>query len=438
MHKTNLQEQHLRTFFFAALKAVAPQYLIPAFMKMKGEKLIAGDEIIDLSVVRNIYLAGAGKAALQMGAAIETILNRSITEGLLVIRDEVPTNQVHSRIIKGGHPLPDQNSLLAATEITKLIRRAGKEDLVIFLISGGASALLTDLPGEISLEDLVDVFQLLSRSGASITELNTLRKHLSAIKGGQLIKHAPEARWLTLTISDVIHDDLQVIGSGPTVGDPTTFSDALEVLHRYQLHDKIPVAVREYLNRGVSGEIADTPKPGDALFKRSSIHLIGTNSLACRAAAAAATQYGYTVDYIPGHFNGHAESIAHEMVDRIRAVPAGEKTCLIAGGETSVVIRGKGKGGRNQQLALAAAIEMEGSSGISLLAAGTDGSDGPTDATGAIVSAQTIAATKERGMDAQAYLDSNDAYTLFKETGGLIFTGPTGTNVMDMIIAVKE
>jgi len=438
MHKTNLQEQHLRTFFFAALKAVAPQYLIPAFMKMKDEKLIAGDEIVDLSIVRNIYLAGAGKAALQMGIAVETILDRNITEGLLVIRDGVPTNQAHSRIIKGGHPLPDKNSLLAATEMTKLLRRAGKEDLVIFLLSGGASALLTDLPGAIGLEDLVDVFQLLSRVGASITELNTVRKHLSAIKGGQLIKHAPEARWLTMTISDVIHDDLQVIGSGPTVGDPTTFSDAFEVLHRYQLFDKIPVAVREYLNQGISGKIADTPKPGDALFKSSSIHIIGTNSLACRAAATAATQYGYTVDYIPGHFNGNAESIAHEMVDRIRAVPAGEKTCLIAGGETSVVIRGKGKGGRNQQLALAAAIELEGSSGISLLAAGTDGSDGPTDATGAIVSAQTIAIIKERGLDAQTYLDSNDAYTLFTETGGLVFTGPTGTNVMDMIIAVKE
>ncbi len=438
MHKTNLQEQHLRTFFFAALKAVAPQYLIPAFIKMKNEKLIAGDEIIDLSVVRNIYLAGAGKAALQMGAAVETILNSNITEGLLVVRDEVSTNQVHSRIIKGGHPLPDNNSLLAVTEMTKLLQRAGKEDLVIFLLSGGASALLTDLPGEFILEDLVAVFQLLSNSGASITELNTVRKHLSAIKGGQLIKHAPEARWLTLTISDVINDDLQVIGSGPTVGDPTTFSDALEVLHRYQLIDKIPVAIREYLNQGISRKIADTPKPGDALFKRSSIHLIGTNGLACAAAAAAATQYGYTVDYIAEHFNGHAESIAHEMVDRIRAVPAGEKTCMIAGGETSVVIRGKGKGGRNQQLALAAAIEMEDCSGISLLAAGTDGSDGPTDATGAIVSAQTIAVTKERGMDAKAYLDSNDAYTLFKETGGLVFTGPTGTNVMDIIIALKE
>ncbi len=438
MHKTNLQEQHLRTFFFAALKAVDPQYLIPAYMKMKDNKLIAGDEMIDLSVVRNIYLAGVGKAALQMGAAVETILNGNITQGLLVIRDEVPTNQVHSRIIKGGHPLPDQNSLLAATEMKKLLGTAGKEDLVIFLLSGGASALLTDLPGGIRLEDLVDVFQLLSRAGASITELNTVRKHLSAIKGGQLIKHAPDARWLTLAISDVMHDDLQVIGSGPTVGDPTTYSEAVEVLNRYQLYDKIPVVVREYLNQGINGKIADTPKPGDALFKHSSIHLIGTNSLACRAAAAAATENGYTVDYIPVHFNGHAESKAQEIVDRIKAVPVGQKTCLIAGGETSVVIRGKGKGGRNQQLALAAAIEMEGSSGISLLAAGTDGSDGPTDATGAIVSGQTIAAATERGMDAKAYLDSNDAYTLFKETGGLIFTGPTGTNVMDMIIAVKE
>jgi glycerate-2-kinase len=333
------------------------------------------------------------------------------------------------RAISAGHPLPDVNSVVAAEEITRLLEKINKEDLLIFLLSGGASSLMMDIPYNCTLEEVNAIIDQLLKSGATIKELNIVRKHLSELKGGQLVKKCSGATIINLIISDVIGNDLQSIGSGPTVGDDSTFKDAMDVLEKYDLVKSAPYAIITHLQKGAEGNIKENPKPGDSVFANTRNIVIADNKKALDAAREKAKALGYETHIVTESLTGIAEEAAEEWVSKAIA-QSRKNICLLAGGETTVHVMGNGKGGRNQQFALAAAIALKNSSDITLLAAGTDGSDGPTDAAGAIIDNKTY---REGAED---HLRNNDAYHFFEKYGGLVKTGPTHTNVMDVVVTL--
>jgi glycerate-2-kinase len=372
-----------------------------------------------------------------MASLTENILKHYITDGVIAVKAGHSIPLKYIRAIEAGHPLPDNNSVIAANEIKALMQKATSKDLVIFLLSGGASSLMTDLPGGCSLNELNIVFDALLKSGATIEEMNCVRKHLSSIKGGQLAKLASGARIVSFIISDVIGDDISVIGSGPTVPDTSTFADAMNILQKSGLVKILPYCITERLNKGMEGIISETPKPGDPAFKNTSNYIIADNSIALEAAKKQAADLGYEAHIITRSLNGLAEEAAKDWINKARSYTQ-KKQCLIAGGETTVMIKGNGKGGRNQQFALTAAIAIKEDSHLSLLAAGTDGSDGPTDATGAIINCDTYMQARDMGIIAEDYLENNDAYHFFEKIGGLLKTGPTQTNVMDIVITLID
>jgi hydroxypyruvate reductase len=432
----NDMNKELAQIFNAAVQAVQPAQLIEKHLKLYDEKIQLGEEIMPVDTVRNFFVAGAGKATAAMSAEVEKILGHRIEDGAVAIKTGHNLRLKYVRQIEAGHPLPDNNSVVAANEIAALIKRAHRSDVIIFLLSGGASSLMTDLPYGCTLEEIHQVFDLLLKSGASIHEMNTVRKHLSEIKGGQLIRHTNGAIVVTFIISDVIGNDLSIIGSGPTVPDPSTFDDAYSILSQYGLLEKTPTSVLNHLEKGRTKIIADTPKPGDKLFDRTRTYIIGDNSIALWAAAEEAKRLGYEPEIITGSMHGDAEVAAKEWAAKAAAHDRDKKYCLIAGGETTVKVKGSGKGGRSQQFALTAAVALQNDRHLSLLAGGTDGTDGPTDAAGAIVDGGTIAEAKSKGLEAETYLSNNDAYTFFEKAGGLLKTGPTQTNVMDIVITL--
>jgi glycerate-2-kinase len=364
-----------------------------------------------------------------MAFEAEKILKHHIKEGVVATRDEFDFTLRHVRAILAGHPLPDTNSVVAAEEITKLLKKIRKDDLLIFLLSGGASSLMMDVPYDCTLDEVNTIFRQLLHSGATINELNTVRKHLSELKGGQLVKKCSGATIVTLIISDVMGNDLQSIGSGPTVGDETTFSDALNVLEKYGLLKTAPYAIVTHLQKGAEGNIRENPKPADHIFANTRNLIIADNKKALNAAVRKANALGYETHVVSESLSGLAEETAAEWVKEATA-SGRQKLCLLAGGETTVQVKGNGKGGRSQQFALAAAIALKNSSDITLLAAGTDGSDGPTDAAGAIIDEKTYRS------EAESYLRNNDAYTFFEKYGGLVKTGATHTNVMDLVVTL--
>jgi glycerate 2-kinase len=427
--ETAPKKDHALQIFIAAIDAVHPSNIIPTLISFKNERLQVGEEIFATSPFENIYVAGAGKAAAAMAFEVEKILKHNITEGVIAVRDGFDFTLKYVRAISAGHPLPNNNSVIAAEEMTKMLKKLRKSDLLIFLLSGGASSLMMDVPFDCSLEDVNKVIDQLLKSGATINELNVVRKHLSELKGGQLVKKCSGATVITLIISDVVGNDLQVIGSGPTVGDDSTFRDALDVLEKYNLLKTAPFAIISHLQKGVEGNIHENPKPGHGIFANTRNVIIADNKKALDAAARKATELGYEVHVVNEPLWGLAEEVAAEWVDRSLQLQ-GKKICMLAGGETTVQVKGHGKGGRNQQFALAAAIALKNSSDITLLAAGTDGSDGPTDAAGAIIDNKTYCA------EAEEYLRNNDAYRFFKKYGGLVKTGATHTNVMDVVITL--
>ncbi len=341
-------------------------------------------------------------------------------------------------VIEAAHPVPDENGLKGTQYILDILSQTTDTDLILVLLSGGGSALLTDVPPGCTLADMQSCFEMLLQSGAAIEEMNIVRKHLSLVKGGQLARAAAPARVFTLVLSDVIGNKLDVIASGPTVADPTTFADAWDTILKYNLSEKIPASVVQYLQNGKSGLIADTPKPNDAVFQRVSTVVVGSNRLALESARKKATELGYTTEILTDRLTGEARDVAAYLIEQAKKIAADtQKTkpyCVLAGGETTVTIAGTGLGGRNQELALAAAIELKNFPGITLLAAGTDGTDGPTDAAGAVVDAQTFFQSRVLGIDATYYLTNNDSYHFFDYAGGHLLTGATQTNVMDMVV----
>jgi len=423
-----------------ALAAVDPETAVAKTLHVEGDRLWGGDFSWRRGRRGRMILLGAGKAAGPMARAAEALLAEFDMEGLLVTKYGHSVPLERTELIEAGHPLPDQNGLRGGRKLLALAEAAGPDDLVLCLISGGGSALLPAPVAGVTLQDKLQATDLLLRAGADIHELNTLRKHLSRIKGGGLARAAEPASLLTLAISDVIGDRPDVIASGPTVPDPSSFADALAVVSRYGLAAALPANVMAYLQRGLAEPALETWKPAEPTLPSGYLVVAGIDQAAA-AARAAAAELGYRSEILTTSLCGEARDAAARLVEearrRQRQMSPGEgPLCLVAGGETTVTVTGNGVGGRNQEFALAAALELEGGSGITLLAAGTDGTDGPTDAAGAIADGETALRGRRLGIDAGRYLNNNDSYHFFDRLDDLIKTGPTRTNVMDLTLVL--
>ncbi len=422
----------------AALKAVDPANAVRHAVSREGNALMIGDTTFDLSAISRVFVVGAGKASAPMAQVLETVLEDRIVAGWVNVRYgyAVPTEKIY--IHEAGHPIPDESGVKGAKEILRILSDTKEDDLVIALISGGGSALLTFPAERISLKDLQLVNQLLLASGATINEINAVRKHLSRVKGGQLARAAHPASLVTLILSDVVGNPLDVIASGPTVPDTTTFADAWDVLERYDLVEKAPHAVVERIRGGMEGDVPETPKPGDEVFGRTRNVIVADNSVAARAAADEAAALGFHPLILTTFLEGEAREVGRVVAalakeEAMHGRPASLPACLILGGETTVTLRGTGKGGRNQELALAAALAIRGLDAIAIASLGTDGSDGPTDAAGGLVDGSTVARGEKHGLSAEEYLQNNDSYHFLAAVGDLLKTGPTRTNVNDLV-----
>lgn len=438
----------------AALAAADPRLAIRRALQRHGDRLVVLGREYDLTRIEHVFVVGFGKAGASMAQAVEEIVGERIARGWVNVKygHLVPPKSAGSvsphtseriHVHEAGHPLPDANTQLGTSKILELLESAEDNDLIICLISGGGSALL-ELPVEgVSLDDLRTLTDALLRSGATINEMNALRKHLSQVKGGQLARHT-RARIISLILSDVIGSSLDAIASGPTVPDTTTFGNALGVVEARGIRAQLPASILTHLERGARGEIPDTPKPLDAsLFTRVQNVLVADNAIACQAALQAAQERGLNALLLSTYIQGEAREVARVLVAVAREItasgrPLSRPACIVAGGETTVTVRGNGKGGRNQELALAAAIEMGGTNtvGVLVLSAGTDGTDGPTDAAGALADTTTLPRAAQLGLDPRAALANNDAYPFFAALDDLIITGPTNTNVNDIMLVL--
>jgi len=410
--------------FRAALRAADPHDAVIRYLERR-----------DYSRFRHVYVIGAGKAGASMAHAAERALGSVVTAGLVNVKYSHVAKLRRIELNECGHPVPDERGVAGAEFIAAIASAAGAGDLVLCLISGGASALLPLPAPPVTLAEKQEVTRLLLASGADIHEINAVRKHLSAIKGGQLARLAWPAKVEALLVSDVIGGNLDVIGSGPAAPDPSTFLEAAGVLDRYGIRGKVPAAVRTRIEQGVAGSIDETPKPGDKLFARVRNTVVGGNRLALDAAARHARQLGFRTLVLSSSIAGETREIARMHAAIAREVaesgrPLKPPACIITGGETTVTLRGDGLGGRNQEFVLAAALDIAGLDNVVVFSAGTDGTDGPTDAAGAIADGNTLG----RKPDARRYLDSNDSYHYFESLGDLVITGPTNTNVADVRI----
>jgi len=396
---------------------------------------------------QKLYLVSFGKAAFPMAKALTDAVGGILSRGVLITKDgHVPEAGLSEKMAvhEAAHPVPDIRGVLATEKIMALLKEADRETLVVCLISGGGSALLVAPHAGIDLREKQDVTQLLLKAGADIGEINTVRKHLSRIKGGRLAELAYPARVVSLILSDVIGDPLDVIASGPTAPDETTFQDALAVLDRYHLKDRLPAKVIAILTRGALGEIPETPKANNPIFDKVENIVIGSNKEALQVAAREARLRGYSAVILSSGLKGEAREagrwLAGQAIEAHRASgqTVQRKICLIAGGETTVTVTGKGLGGRNTELALAFAREIKDMEGITLLSAGTDGTDGPTNAAGAIVDGGTLSRGEASGLDVEACMADNDSYHFLEKTHDLLITGPTRTNVMDLQIILID
>ncbi len=423
----------------ASLAAVEPAAAVRAHFWRSNSLLHVADRVYDLDTYRHVYVVGGGKAAAPMAQAVEAALGVRIDAGLVCVKYgyTAPTQRI--QIEQAGHPIPDERAVRATEKIVGLLEAAGPTDLVICLLSGGGSSLLVaPVPG-VSLADKRRLTNELLRSGATINEINAVRKHLSRIKGGGLARLASTATVISLIVSDVLGDPLDVIASGPTVPDPTTFADAWEILQRYDLIDDLPPAISERLQEGLAGRAPETPKPGDPVFERTQNVVVASNAQAVRAAVDYARQKGLNPLLLSTFVAGEAREVARVFAAIGRELvrsnhPIARPAAIVAGGETTVTVKGHGRGGRNQEFALAAAIHLEGIEGVTLLAFATDGTDGPTNAAGAIVDGTTVERARALGLDPRQALADNDSYSFFEKLGDLVVTGPTNTNVDDLYV----
>jgi hydroxypyruvate reductase len=430
-----------RTIFDAGLEAASPEKLLPAELREVPGGFRFRDEpwLFPLpGEGGRIRVVGAGKAAGSLARALERRLGERAYSGRILVKHGHGVDLKRIAVEEGGHPLPDANGLRATERLLPEVAGSRPEDRVFFLLTGGASALLVAPSEGISLDDKIRTTELLLRSGADIRELNAVRKHLSRVKGGRLAEEMAPASILALVISDVIGDDLSSIGSGPAVGDPTTFADCLRIVARYGLEDELPRSVRQRLEEGAAGIHPETPKPGDASLARARHAILASNRLSLEAARVRAETLGFEAVIFRSDMVGNVHETASELSTKLLEISriATRPVALLAGGELTLAVKGRGLGGRNQELALVAARGLEGAPGVLLLSAGTDGTDGPTDAAGAFADGTTWERARRAGLDPESMLADNDSYRLFERLGDLLKTGPTGTNVNDLVIAL--
>jgi glycerate-2-kinase len=434
--------EHALEIFREALEAANPIRCMLEHATRNGDSFIVDAREYNLKKYRSIFVIAFGKAASAMGRALEEMLGDRITDGIVVSNSRPPFTFSKMRFYLSSHPIPDERSLGAAREALKILQMAGEEDLVIFLISGGGSALLAMPAPGLSLEDKRKVTEMLLMSGVDTYGLNAVRKHISQIKGGGLLKNALPAQVITLVLSDVVGDKLDVIASGPTVPDSTTFEDAWRVIEALRLEHRIPPQVVVHLEEGRRGRIPETQKEGEFDPERVQTVIIGNNFKSLTAAERKANQLGYNTLLLSSQIKGEAREVAKVIasiafdVERFN-IPVKKPACLILGGETTVTVTGSGKGGRNTETALAFSMEIMGHSIVGLFC-GTDGIDGPTDAAGAICDGKTRERAREINISAREHLARNDSYTFFEKLEDLIKTGPTGTNVMDIGVMIVE
>ena len=432
--------------FEAGLKAVDPFSAVRRALRLEGDTLYVDSVRYELDVYDSITVVGAGKATARMALALEELLGERISAGLIVVKYGHGQTLRYIEQVEAAHPVPDAAGGAATQRILAMTSAADARTLVIALFSGGASALLVAPATGLTLKDKQECTRLLLEAGADIRELNTVRKHLSAIKGGRLAQTVYPASLLTLILSDVIGDSLEVIASGPTVVDDSTYADALAVLAHYHLQEKIPTSVLRHLQVGRDKLVAETVKQDAPCWSKTHNVVIANLQLALQAALMKAQQLGYQSRIVSVTLQGEARIVAQGLAELAQAelqqMQAGERRCLLSGGETTVTVNGKGLGGRNQEFALAFAIEIAGMSGVSLLSVGTDGTDGPNDAAGATVDGETLG--RAASLDARRFLADNDSYQYFELADALsgggshLKTGATGTNVMDMQILLLQ
>lgn len=427
------------SIFRASLKGADPKLCIKKFLKLQNGYISAGNFKKRWDQINRIIVTGAGKASALMAQATEEVLKDKIDKGLVITKEgsDVPLKKIE--LCFGGHPFPDENGAKGTQEILQMLSEAGDNDLVIFLLSGGGSALLVSPAEGISLKDKQKMVQLLFECGANIDEMNTLRKHISKVKGGRLAQIAYPAQTISLILSDVIGDRLDSIASGPTAPDPTTFDDCFEILNRYKLLDKIPESVKLFLQGNKGKQENETLKPGDMVFEKVENLIVGSNLLALKEAELEAKKLGFNTLLLSSTVSGDTTKTAKEHASLAREIIKGQKkpsppACVISGGETTVEIKGNGRGGRNQEFALVSAMEIDGLKDVAISSINTDGIDGPTDAAGAICDGTTVSRAKKLNLNPEDYLRRNDSYHFFEKLGDLIKTGPTNTNVMDIHI----
>ena len=425
--------------FFAGLQGVEPENAIKRHIRRSGNDLVTPNGTYELNHYRNIYIVGGGKAGAPMAKAMEDILGERISEGLVIVKYGHGEATRKVKVLEAAHPIPDENGVQHTKELLGLLKRTQENDLVFCLLSGGGSALMIAPAEGVTLQEKQELTRHLLECGASIDEINTLRKHVSGIKGGRLAKAAYPSTVISLILSDVVGDDLSTIASGPTYPDGTTFSGCLEILERYGIKEKISKTIVAYLQMGCGNQEEETLKRGNLVLEKTENIIVGSNIQALQSARAKAETLGFNTLILSSSIEGETKDVAKVHAAIAKEIIATENpikrpACILSGGETTVKIQGTGKGGRNQEFALAAAAEIEGIKGVTILCAGTDGNDGPTDAAGAVVDGDSISRALKKGLKAREFLDNNDSYSFFSIQGDLFKTGPTKTNVMDLRI----
>jgi len=438
--KKNLKDTCL-AIFRAGLEAVDPYNATTRALRLSGEELQVRERSFRLKDFKRIVVVGAGKGSAPMAQAVEEVLGERLEGGLVIVKYGYTAPLERVTLVEAGHPIPDEAGQRGAKNLLEMLTGLGKDDLVVCLLSGGGSALLPAPVEVVSLGEKQETTKILLESGASIHEINAVRKHLSRIKGGWLAKTAAPATMITLVLSDVIGDDLDVIASGPMVGDRSTFSDCLQIIEKYHLEYKIPTTVKDHLHKGAAGSVPETPKPDDPIFRTAYHLIVGSNILCLEAAERKAQEMGYHTLILSSCIEGETREAAKVHGAILKEIltsgrPLASPACVISGGETTVTIRGKGKGGRNQEFVLACGMDIAGWQGAAVFSAGTDGTDGPTDAAGAFADWHMVERALAMDLDPSAALRKNDSYPFFEKLGDLVITGPTNTNVMDVRILI--
>ncbi|MGQ9621109.1 MAG: glycerate kinase type-2 family protein [Bacteroidales bacterium] len=440
LQKTSDFKVHAEDIFLAGIEGALPSKLIKKYLMVTEKGINVNNTLIPWNSFKNIYVIGAGKASGAMAETVENILGERVSGGHVIVKYGHTRPLKRIKITEAGHPVPDHNGFVSTKEIVKIASEATTNDLVFCLISGGGSALLADYPEGISEKDMIKLNKLLVNCGASISEINIVRKHVSLLKGGQLARLVYPATLVSLIISDVPGDSPAVIASGPACPDNSTFADAIAVIEKYRLAKKLPAKLIHHLEKGLKGKIPENPGPEDKVFERSYNIIIGNNRAALEAASLKAKEKGYNCIIESDLLCCDVVTAAKYIFDKALLYSKSSRSerphCVLFGGETTIEVKGKGVGGRNQHLALLCAKILRQHRDVTILCGGTDGTDGPTDAAGAIVDCNTWTSAIMNRIDPNSYLENYDSFNFFREAGGHVITGPTFTNVMDMVVLI--